>query len=125
QASELRSYGPAKAAARGALATMVRSAATRPLRSPHTGAAGFSGGDRPIPAVALATEDADAIHRWLQAGPVRVRLHLGCRTGGEGEAAKLLAEIRGREKPAEMVLLGAHLDSWDLATGAQDDGAGV
>src|SRR4030095_13580832 len=119
QASELRSYGPAKAAARGALATMVRSAATRSLRSPHTGAAGFSGGDRPIPAVALANEDADAIHRWLQAGPVRVRLPLGCRTEAEVESANVVAEIRGREKPAEMVLLRAHLDSLDLAAGGQ------
>jgi len=81
EASELRSFGPAKAAARGAVATMVRSAATASLRTPHTGVAVFQDGDRAIPAVALATEDAAVIHRWLQAGPVRVRLQLGCRTG--------------------------------------------
>jgi hypothetical protein len=125
EASELRSYGPAEAAARGAVATMVRSAATGSLRSPHTGAAVFRAGDRPIPAVALATEDGDALHRWLQAGPVRVRLQLGCRTEPDVESANVVAEIRGRDKPAEVVLLGAHLDSWDLAVGAQDDGAGV
>jgi carboxypeptidase Q len=125
QASELRSYGPVNAAARGAVATMVRSAGTASLRSPHTGAAIFRAGDRAIPAVALATEDADAIHRLLQAGPVRVRLQLGCRTEPDVESANVVAEIRGREKPVEVVLLGAHLDSWDLAVGAQDDGAGV
>lgn len=124
-ASELRSYGPAKAAARGAVATMVRSAATASLRTPHTGAVVFGASDHAIPAVALATEDAAAIHRWLQAGPVRVRLHLGCRTEADVDSANVVGEIRGREKPAEVVLLGAHLDSWDLAVGAQDDGTGV
>lgn len=124
-ASELRSFGPAKAAERGALATMVRSAATASLRSPHTGVAVFRPGKPAIPAVALATEDADALHRWLAAGPVGVRLVLGCRTGGDVPSANVVAEIRGRERPEEVVLLGAHLDSWDLAVGAQDDGAGV
>jgi hypothetical protein len=124
-ASELRSYGPAKAAARGAVATMVRSAATASLRSPHTGSVVFRAGDRAIPAVALATEDADAIHRWLRAGPVRVRLQLGCHTEPDLDSANVVSEIRGREKPGEVVVLGAHLDSWDLAVGAQDDGTGV
>ena len=125
EASELRSFGPAKAAARGAVATMVRSAATASLRTPHTGVAVFQDGDRAIPAVALATEDAAVIHRWLQAGPVRVHLQLGCRTEPDVDSANVVGEIRGREKPAEVVLLGAHLDSWDLAVGAQDDGTGV
>ena len=124
-ASELRSYGPAKAAARGAVATMVRSAATASLRTPHTGSVVFKDGDHAIPAVALATEDAASLHRWLQAGPVRVRLQLGCRTEADVDSANVVGEIRGREKPAEVVLLGAHLDSWDLAVGAQDDGTGV
>ena len=125
EASELRSFGPAKAAARGAVATMVRSAATASLRTPHTGTVVFKAGERPIPAVALATEDADVIHRWLRAGPVRVRLQLGCHTEPDVDSANVVGEIRGREKPAEVVLLGAHLDSWDLAVGAQDDGTGV
>jgi len=124
-ASELRSFGPAKAAERGAVATMVRSAASASLRSPHTGVAVFRQGKRAIPAVALATEDADALHRWLAAGPVRARLVLGCRDGADVQSANVVAEIRGREHPEEIVLLGAHLDSWDLAVGAQDDGAGV
>ncbi|HVP59459.1 MAG TPA: M20/M25/M40 family metallo-hydrolase [Myxococcaceae bacterium] len=125
EASELRSYGPAKAAERGAVATMVRSAASASLRSPHTGVVVLGPGKRPIPAVALATEDADALHRWLAAGPVRVRLVLGCRTEPDVPSANVVGEIRGRERPDEVVLLGAHLDSWDLAVGAQDDGTGV
>jgi carboxypeptidase Q len=124
-ASELRSFGPARAAERGAVATMVRSAATASLRTPHTGVAVFKAGQRSIPAVAIATEDSDALHRWLARGPVRVRLVLGCRSGPDVPSANVIGEIRGRERPAEVVLLGAHLDSWDLAVGAQDDGAGV
>ncbi len=124
-ASELRSFGPAKAAERGAVATMVRSAASASLRTPHTGVVVFGAGKRAIPAVAIATEDADALHRWLGAGPVRVRLVLGCKTGANVPSANVIAEIRGRERPEEIVLVGAHLDSWDLAVGAQDDGTGV
>ena len=125
EASELRSFGPEKAAERGAVATMVRSAASASLRTPHTGVVVFGPGKRPIPAVAIATEDAEALHRWLAAAPVRVRLTLGCRSGADVVSANVVGEIRGRERPSEIVLLGAHLDSWDLAVGAQDDGAGV
>ena len=125
EASELRSFGPAKASARGAVATLVRSAATASLRTPHTGVAVFKSGQRGIPAVAISTEDSDALHRWLAAGPVRVRLTLGCRDGGEVPSANVVGEIRGRERRAEVVLVGAHLDSWDLAVGAQDDGTGM
>jgi len=125
EASELRSFGPAKAAERGAVATLVRSAATASLRTPHTGTVVFKPGKPAIPAVAIATEDAEALHRWLAAGPVRVRLVLGCRIEPDVPSANVVAEIRGRERPAEVVLFGAHLDSWDLAVGAQDDGAGV
>jgi len=125
EASELRTFGPAKAAERGAVATLVRSAASASLRSPHTGVVLFGPGKRAVPAVAIATEDAEALHRWLAAGPVRVRLTLGCRTGADVPSANVVGEIRGRERPEVVVLLGAHLDSWDLAVGAQDDGTGV
>jgi len=124
-ASELRSFGPERAAERGAVATLVRSLATASLRTPHTGAVVFKPGKPAIPAVALATEDATVLHRWLAAGPVRVRLVLGCRPGPEVPSANVVGEIKGRERPGEVVLVGAHLDSWDLAVGAQDDGAGV
>lgn len=124
-ASELRTLGPTKAASRGAVATLVRSAASASFRSPHTGWVSFSPGGPTVPAAAIATEDAAVLHRWLAEGPVRVRLTLDCRSGPEVASANVVAEVRGRERPAEVVLLGAHLDSWDLAVGAQDDGTGV
>jgi hypothetical protein len=124
--SPLRARGPAEAARRGAAAALVRSLGTLSARLPHTGATVFRDGEAPIPAAALAAEDAGLLHRLLAAGgPVRVNLRLGCRTLGEVESANVLAEIRGREKPDQVVLIGAHLDSWDLGTGAIDDGAGV
>jgi Zn-dependent M28 family amino/carboxypeptidase len=79
-----------------------------------------------IPAAAVAAEDADLIHRLLASGgTVRVRLRLGCRILPDVDSANVVADLRGREIPEEVVLISAHLDSWDLGTGAIDDGAGV
>jgi len=127
QAARLRSRGPAAAARAGAAGALVRSPSTASLRSPHTGQTRFEPGEPEIPAAALATEDAELLHRLLGRGPVRVKLVLGCGPGDppEAESANVVAEIRGRERPGEVVLLAAHLDSWDLGTGAVDDGAGV
>ena len=77
-----------------------------------------------IPAAALAAPDASLLKRLLARGPVKVKFTLGCRTLPDGESANVIGEIPGREKPGEIVLLGAHLDSWDLGTGALDDAAG-
>jgi hypothetical protein len=122
----LRHRGAVEAARRGAVAALVRSLGTLSARLPHTGALTYEEGVAEIPAAALAAEDAQLLHRLLAAGgPVRVHLRLGCRTLGEADSANVLAEIRGRERPEEVVLVGAHLDSWDLGTGALDDGAGV
>ena len=123
--SPLRNHGPAEAAKAGAAAALVRSLATASLRDPHTGATSFEEGAARIPAAAVSVEDAELLHRLLQRGPVQVRLGLGCRSLADAESANVVADVRGREKPDEMVLLGAHLDSWDLASGAIDDGAGV
>ena len=121
---ELRGRGPAAAAKVGAAGVLLRSLATTSLRSPHTGVT--LAGDGPlVPAAAIATEDAAQIHRLLQRGPVRVHFTLGCRMLPDADSANVVGEVRGREKPDEIVLLGAHLDSWDLADGANDDGAGV
>ncbi len=122
---ELRTKGPALASRQGAVGALVRSLATASIRSPHTGATQFKEGDKPIPSAALAVEDAELLHRLLAVGPVRVRLTLGCRNLPDALSANVVADLRGRERPDEVVLLGAHLDSWDLAVGAQDDGAGV
>lgn len=122
----LRSRGPSAAAKAGAVAALVRSLATASLSTPHTGATRFDVGVTPIPAASVTVEDAQLLHRLLEGGgPVRVRLVLGCKELPEVDSSNVLAEIRGREKPEELVLISAHLDSWDVGTGAHDDGAGV
>jgi Zn-dependent M28 family amino/carboxypeptidase len=80
----------------------------------------------PIPAAALSNTDADLLSRVLERSrPVIVRLSLDVGFAGEYTSANVVGEYTGSERPDEIVLLGAHLDSWDLGTGAIDDGAGV
>jgi len=122
---EMRSHGPSAAARVGAVAVLLRSLATASLRTPHTGMTSYDADAGQVPAAAVSTEDADLIDRLLQRGPVRVSLSLGCRMLPDADSANVVADVRGRERPDEVVLLGAHLDSWDLGTGANDDGAGV
>jgi hypothetical protein len=122
----LRTRGAVEAARLGAVASLVRSLGTLSARLPHTGNMRYEDGVPRIPAAALAAEDADLVQRLLDSGEaVRVRLRLGCRTLPDVESANVVAELRGRERPDEIVLIAAHLDSWDLGTGAIDDGAGV
>jgi carboxypeptidase Q len=123
----LRLRGPAAAARQGAVAALVRSLSTATLRLPHTGTTLVPPGEAAIPAGALAVEDAELVHRLLGRGPVTVRLVLGGRLADPplAPSANVVAEIRGSEKPEEVVVIGAHLDAWDLGTGAVDDGAGV
>lgn len=121
-----RTRGAVEAARLGAAASLVRSLGTQSLRIPHTGAMRYDDGVPRIPAAALSAEDADLIHRLRAAGqPVRMRLQLGCRSLPDADSANVVADLRGREAPEQVVLIGAHLDSWDLGTGAIDDGAGV
>jgi hypothetical protein len=123
--SRIRAEGPSKAAEFGAVAVLLRSLATASLATPHTGMLRYQEGKPQIPAAAISQEDADWISRLATQGvPVKVHLELGCRTFGTTTAHNVLGEIRGREKPEEIVLLGAHLDSWDVGQGAHDDGAG-
>jgi hypothetical protein len=125
--AQLRTRGPAAVARLGAAGALVRSLATATLRDPHTGMTSWTGAAAPIPAAAVSVEDAELLHRLLARGPVRVGLTLGCgfATPPTAESANVLAEVRGRERPGEVVVISAHLDSWDLGTGAVDDGAGV
>lgn len=126
QVSPLRSKGPSEAAKLGAVATLVRSLGTADLRLPHTGALHYAEDVPKIPAAALAAEDAERIHRFLAHGErVRVHLRMTPRSLPDAPSANVLAELRGRDKPQEIVVLGAHLDSWDVGCGAVDDGAGV
>ncbi|HUP60061.1 MAG TPA: M20/M25/M40 family metallo-hydrolase [Thermoanaerobaculia bacterium] len=121
-----RGGGASRAAEYGAVAAVVRSVASASLRTPHTGGMRYDPKHPKIPAGSITTEDADLIHRLLAKGE-RVRMHLVLtpRTLPDAVSANVIAEIRGRERPDEIVLIGGHLDSWDLGTGAIDDGSGV
>lgn len=121
-----RSRGAVEAAKIGAVAVLVRSLASGSMRNPHTGAMRYDDAVPKIPAAAVTTEDADLLHRLLRRGaPVRLHLKLTPRTEPDVESANVVAEIRGSERPEEIVLVGGHLDSWDLGTGAIDNGSGV
>ncbi len=125
-AVEFRSTGASRAAEFGAIASVIRSVATASLRTPHTGAMRYDEKQPKIPAAAMSTEDADLVHRLLAKGErVRMQLVLTPRTLPDVASANVIGEIRGSERPEEIVLIGGHLDSWDLGTGAIDDGSGV
>lgn len=121
-----RGIGASRAAEFGAVASVIRSVASASLRTPHTGSLRYDEKQPKIPAAALTTEDADLVHRLLAKGEkVRMHLVLTPRTLPDVMSANVIAEIRGSERPDEIVLIGGHLDSWDLGTGAIDDGSGV
>ena len=126
RAVPVRGAGASRAAKLGAVAVLIRSIGTDNNRTPHTGGMRYQDGVRQIPAAALSIPDADLLAVEVASGkPVTFRLKLGARALPEVETASVVGDIPGREKPEEIVLLGAHLDSWDLGTGAIDDGAGV
>ncbi|HXV77971.1 MAG TPA: M20/M25/M40 family metallo-hydrolase [Candidatus Polarisedimenticolaceae bacterium] len=123
--SKLRSRGASAAAKQGAIAMLIRSLGTADYRLPHTGALRYEDDVAPIPAAAVSGEDAMLISRLTRQGEtVRVRLRLGARMLPDAVSANVLAELPGRERPEQIVVIGAHLDSWDVGTGAHDDGAG-
>ena len=120
-----RGRGAAVAGKLGAVALLLRSVGTDHNRTPHTGAMRYEEGGPRIPAAALSNPDADTLEAELASGkPVHFHLVLGSRDLPEVDAANVIGEIPGREKPQEVVLLGCHLDSWFPGTGAIDDGAG-
>jgi carboxypeptidase Q len=119
-----RSNGAIEAGKAGGVAALVRSMTTAIDGHPHTGAMAYAEGTPQVPAAAIATADADRLSAALQRGPVRVRLVLTCESRGEGPGANVVGELPGLGRPEEIVLLGGHLDAWDLGRGAHDDGAG-
>jgi carboxypeptidase Q len=120
-----RTGGARLAADYGASAVLVRSVGPLGLRTAHTGSVNYVAGQPQIPAAAIAGEDANRIVRLAGAGRrVRVRLVTSGRMEPDVASANVVAEITGRERPEEVVLLGGHFDSWDVGTGASDDGAG-
>lgn len=120
-----RTNGPSVAARHGALAALVRSIGPAGLRTPHTGMLSYRPGVPAIPAAGIPVEDAERLARLAATGQqLRVRLKMGARLDGEADSANLLAELRGRERPDEIVVLACHFDSWDVGTGASDDAGG-
>lgn len=123
--SRVRSRGPSAAIRAGAAGFVMRSAGTDSHRMPHTGITRFDEGLEPVPSAALSVPDAEQLSRLLARGPVRLRLALDCGWDGEYTSQNVIGEITGSRLPDEVVLIGGHLDSWDLGTGAVDDAAGV
>jgi carboxypeptidase Q len=120
-----RSAGPSRAAALGAVAALVRSVGPPGLRTPHTGALNYDPAVPRVPAAAVTTEDADRLQRMFDRGtPLRLRLKMEARMLPDADSFNVVGEIRGRELPDEVIVLGGHFDSWDVGTGATDDGGG-
>lgn len=126
-AGPARWTGAGLAASKGAVATVIRSIGTEKHRTPHTGGTSFPDGMKPIPAGALSNPDADNLERmFARAGgkPIAMHLELTPHWLGETDSGNVVAEVTGRDPSLPPVLLACHLDSWDLGTGAIDDGAG-
>ena len=122
---QYRAAGPSRAAAKGAVAVLVRSVGPPGLRTPHTGSLRYAEGQPQIPAAAITAEDAERLQRMQDRGtPVRVRLKMEARFLPDADSANVIGEIRGRELPDEVVVVGGHFDSWDVGTGSTDDGGG-
>jgi len=119
-----RGEGAQRAAKHGAVATLIRSVTAVSLDTPHTGAMRYAEGVPKIPAAAVTIEGAEFLARAAARGPVRVALQLGAKTLPDVASGNAIAELRGREKPEEIVVIGGHIDSWDVGDGSSDDGAG-
>lgn len=120
-----RTLGSSVAAMAGAIAVLVRSVGGADYRLPHTGAMLDDPGLKLVPAAAVTAEDADLLANLTQQGPVTMHLTLTPRNLPRVESANVIADWKGKSNPAEVVIVSGHLDSWDLGTGAIDDGAGV
>lgn len=122
--TRIRGAGPAVAAQKGALAFIMRSAGSDQHRMPHTGTTRYVDGVVPLPGFSLSAPDADQLSRLVSYGePVRIRLSSTAHTY-ETTSHNVIGDMPGDERPEEIIVLGSHMDSWDLGTGAIDDGAG-
>jgi carboxypeptidase Q len=119
-----RSAGPSRAARHGAVAMLVRAVGPAGLRTPHTGALQYASDARKIPAAAISSEDADRLAVADRGSKIVVRLKMEAHVDADAESANVVGEIRGRERPDEVVVVSGHLDSWDVGAGATDDGGG-
>jgi carboxypeptidase Q len=121
----IRSSGASRAAKYGAKAVLVRSVTAKSLRSLHTGSLNYEEGIKKIPAAAITAEDAEWFSRMAWRGEtIEVELFLGAKQLPDAESGNAIAELTGRELPDEIVVIGGHIDSWDVGDGSSDDGAG-
>jgi carboxypeptidase Q len=121
-----RANGAVEAARVGAVAALVRSVTPYSMRTPHTGGMRYDSTGTRIPTAAITVEDAMMLHRMQDRGErIVVKLTMGAQTMPDARSRNVVAEIRGRELPDEIVVIGGHIDSWDVGTGAMDDGGGV
>jgi carboxypeptidase Q len=125
QAVRYRGSGADSAVQFGALAVLVRSVTPHSLQTPHTGAMSYGDSTRRIPAAAISVEHAEMLHRMQDRGErIVVRLVMGARTLPRATSRNVIAEVRGSERPDEVIVIGGHIDSWDVGQGAMDDGGG-
>ena len=121
-----RVYGAIEAARAGAVASLIRSVTPFSMRTPHTGVMFYDSTVTRIPHAAITVEDAELIHRMQDREErVVVRVRMAAKTLPDAVSRNVVAELAGRELPQEVVVLGGHIDSWDVGQGAMDDGGGV
>ncbi|MCX8160467.1 MAG: M20/M25/M40 family metallo-hydrolase [Candidatus Saccharicenans sp.] len=125
QAASFRVHGASEAARYGARAVLIRSMTFRLDHNPHTGLMEYDERQPRIPAAAISTAGAELLHSWLQVDPeLKVWLRMNCRQEEPVTSANVIGQLTGSEFPEEIILVGGHLDSWDLSPGAHDDAAG-
>jgi carboxypeptidase Q len=125
ETSRFRWNGASRAARYGAVAMLIRSVGPNGQRLPHTGGLTYAADSPRIPAAAISSEDADLLQRMTDRGErVALRLRMEGHVEPDVESANVVGEIRGRERPEEIVVVSGHLDSWDVGAGATDDGGG-
>jgi hypothetical protein len=123
--SMYRTGGPSRAGAKGAAAVLVRSATGLVMQIPHTGTLRYDEKLPKVPSAAISVEDALLIERLAKEGPVQIHLQMDAHIEPDVQAGNVIGEIVGTEHPEQVVVLGGHIDSWDVGQGAQDDGSGI
>ncbi|HVO97358.1 MAG TPA: M20/M25/M40 family metallo-hydrolase [Bryobacteraceae bacterium] len=123
---QYRRAGPSRAAALGATAVLIRSVTSLAMQIPHTGTLDYDEAQPKIPAAALSVEDALMLGRFAaNKVPIKVHLEMAAHMEPDADSGDVMGEIPGREHPEEIVVIGGHIDSWDVGRGAQDDGSGI
>ncbi|MDZ7715546.1 MAG: M28 family metallopeptidase [Balneolaceae bacterium] len=125
QTVRYRINGAVEAAKVGAVASLIRSVAPYSMKTPHTGTSSYAEGVNKIPHAAITLEDAGLISRMSDRGEtIRIKLEMDAKTLPDVESRNVIAEIKGSEYPEEIIVLGGHIDSWDVGQGVMDDAGG-